>query len=115
MSKTPSPRGKSLSHSTQVMINQKLWSKILFGMIAGVAIGLIISPEGMGLWEKDWAYAAGEWLALPGVIFLGLTQMVIIPLIVCSIILGIAESGDHQPLPRASGDERLFLDLRRSA
>lgn len=94
MSKTASARGKSLSMSTHVMMDQKLWAKILFGMTAGIAVGFVISPEGLGLWDKDWAFAVGEWLALPGVMFLGLIQMVIIPLIVCSIILGIAESGD---------------------
>jgi len=81
-------------------MDQKLWAKILSGMIAGIAVGLILSPQGMGLWEKDWAYAAGEWLALPGIIFLGLTQMVIIPLIICSIILGISESGDLEFLKK---------------
>lgn len=100
MSKTVSPRGKSLSKSTQTIMDQKLWAKILSGMIAGIAVGLILSPQGMGLWEKDWAYAAGEWLALPGIIFLGLTQMVIIPLIICSIILGISESGDLEFLKK---------------
>ena len=81
-------------------MDQKLWAKILSGMIVGIAVGLILSPQGMGLWEKDWAYATGEWLALPGIIFLGLTQMVIIPLIVCSIILGISESGDLEFLKK---------------
>ncbi|MCB1721229.1 MAG: dicarboxylate/amino acid:cation symporter [Alphaproteobacteria bacterium] len=100
MSKTVSPRGKSLSKSTQTIMDQKLWAKILSGMIVGIAVGLILSPQGMGLWEKDWAYATGEWLALPGIIFLGLTQMVIIPLIVCSIILGISESGDLEFLKK---------------
>ena len=100
MSTTPSKREQSLSESTHMIMDQKLWIKILAGMIAGVAVGLVLSPEGLGLWDKDWAYSAGEWLALPGVIFLGLIQMVIIPLVVCSIILGIAESGDLEFVKR---------------
>ena len=93
MSKTQSSRGQSLSESTQVIMDQQLWAKILAGMIIGIAVGLALSPQGLGIWDKDWAFAAGEWLALPGVLFLGLIQMVIMPLIICSIILGIAEGG----------------------
>ncbi len=90
----PSKREQSLSESTDMIMKQDLWIKILAGMLAGIVVGGILSPEGFGIADKDWVFAAGEWLALPGVIFLGLIQMVIIPLIVCSVILGIAEGGD---------------------
>ena len=93
-SEKKSDRAKSLGESTHFIMDQHLWIKILSGMIAGIILGLILSPEGMGLWNKDWVYAAGEWLALPGALFLGLIQMVIMPLIICSIILGMIESGD---------------------
>ena len=89
----PSKREQSLAASTGMIMEQNLWIKILVGMVFGIAIGLIFSPEGLGIWDAEWAYSVGEWLALPGVIFLGLIQMVIVPLIVCSIILGIAEGG----------------------
>jgi proton glutamate symport protein len=89
----PSNRGKSLSDATQFILDQHLWIKILTGMVLGVLVGLALSPEGMAIWQKENAYAAGEWLALPGTLFLGLIQMVIIPLVVCSIVLGISESG----------------------
>jgi proton glutamate symport protein len=89
---TKSNREISLTESTQFIMDQNLWAKILAGMIAGIAVGLCLSPEGLGLWDPEWAYTAGEWLALPGVIFLGLIKMVIVPLVICSIILGIAES-----------------------
>ena len=42
------------------------------------------------------AYMIGEWMAVPGTIFLGLIQMVIVPLVACSIILGISESANLQ-------------------
>lgn len=90
----PSNREVSLSDSTQEIMSQNLWLKILIGMVVGIAAGMVLSPEGLAVLETETAYAAGEWLALPGVIFLGLIQMVIVPLIVCSIILGIAEGGD---------------------
>ncbi len=93
MSKNPSKRAKSLGESTDFIMEQDLWIKILAGMIAGIFVGFILSPDGLGIWPHDDVLSFGEWLALPGVLFLGLISMVIVPLIVCSIILGIAESG----------------------
>lgn len=90
----PSSRETSLSSSTDEIMSQHLWIKILIGMVIGVSAGMALSPEGLALMDKETAYALGEWFALPGVIFLGLIQMVIVPLIICSIILGIAEGGD---------------------
>lgn len=89
-----SDREESLSESTQDIMSQGLWLKILIGMVLGVAVGMILSSEGAALLNKEITYPLGEWLALPGVIFLGLIKMVIVPLIICSIILGIAEGGD---------------------
>ncbi|MAE51305.1 MAG: C4-dicarboxylate transporter, partial [Micavibrio sp.] len=88
-----SPRGKSLHDSTQHIMDQKLWLKILIGMALGIITGFVLSPEGVAIIDGDQAMALGEWLGLPGLLFLGLIKMVIIPLIVCSIVLGIAESG----------------------
>ena len=88
-----SPRGKSLHDSTQHIMDQRLWLKILIGMALGIITGFVLSPEGMAIIDGDQAMTLGEWLGLPGLLFLGLIKMVIIPLIVCSIVLGIAESG----------------------
>lgn len=99
--KTPSKRAKSLDESTQAIMDQHLWIKILVGMVLGAAIGLVISPHALNIFnDSALALSMGEWIALPGVIFLGLIQMVIIPLVVCSIILGIAESGSLDFLRR---------------
>ncbi|MBU0800846.1 MAG: dicarboxylate/amino acid:cation symporter [Alphaproteobacteria bacterium] len=77
------------------MLNHNLWKHILIGMVLGVVVGLALSPVGGGLIEDmDVAKAVGQWLALPGVIFLGGIMMVIVPLVVSSIVLGISGSGD---------------------
>ena len=88
-----SERGKSLSHSTENLLNEGLWWKILVGMGMGLIFGVILSPQTFEFIHLDLAYAIGEWAALAGVIFLALIQMVIIPLIICSIIVGIVDSG----------------------
>lgn len=73
---------------------RRLWLWILIGLVTGLGTGLILSPDAGGVLNADQAAPVGEWLALPGVIFLGLIQMVIIPLIFSSIILGICQSGE---------------------
>lgn len=91
--KKKSERAKSLDHSINFMMDQNLWIKILIGMFLGIATGIAISPEGLSLISDAHVKSVGEWLALPGVLFLGIIKMVIIPLVVCSIVLGIAQSG----------------------
>lgn len=100
MPKYQSPRGASLSQSTDLMLANTLWLKILIGMVLGVATGYVLSPAGLALFDAETAYALGAWIKLPGVIFLSLIQMVIIPLVVCSIILGIADSGSAEQVKR---------------
>ena len=73
--------------------DQTLWWKILLGMGLGIALGLTLSPTGMALIDDVSATTFGEWVALPGIVFLGLLKMVVIPLVICSIVLGVTDSG----------------------
>jgi Na+/H+-dicarboxylate symporter len=57
----------------------------------GVLFGLFLGPFG-GYVDPVSAEIIGEWIALPGYIFLGLLRMIVIPLIFASIILGVASS-----------------------
>ncbi len=88
-----SQRGKSLDEATEFILSRHLWAWILAGMVLGVLVGLGLSPEGAAIIGKETAYTLGEWIALPGTIFLSLIQMVVIPLVICSIILGVTDSG----------------------
>lgn len=74
--------------------DKNLWKKILIGMGLGIVVGLMLSPTSMALVDELTALVIGEWLALPGVIFLSLLQMIVIPLIICSVVLGVTSSGD---------------------
>ena len=60
--------------------DKTLWLKILFGMGLGIALGMVLSPTGMAIVSNENALMLGEWIALPGVIFLGLLTMIVIPL-----------------------------------
>ena len=74
--------------------DKNLWIKILIGMFIGIVVGTMLSPHGYALLSDDLTSEISPWIKLPGVLFLGLIQMVVIPLILCSIIIGITQSGE---------------------
>ncbi|MDX1402272.1 MAG: cation:dicarboxylase symporter family transporter, partial [Kiloniellales bacterium] len=77
-----------------VLIRQRLWLQVLIGMFAGVCIGILIGPTA-GMLDPYVAVLIGNWLALPGRLFLLAIQFVVVPLVVASVVRGIAanESG----------------------
>jgi len=90
---------KYMSHHLHELIESRLWLKILLGMILGVVAGLLLGPFG-GFVEPGMAEVIGEWIALPGYIFLGLLKMIVIPLVLASIILGVASSESMSDLKK---------------
>lgn len=78
----------------RVLIQKRLWLQIVIAMILGLAVGLALSPEGGALVSEEHSHNIAAWLKLPGSIFLNLIQMVVIPLVSASIILGICNSGE---------------------
>jgi len=65
------------------VLSQTLWIKILIGMAIGVGIGLY----------ADIPDTYMPWVALPGDLFIATLKMVIVPLVLSSVILGIAGAG----------------------
>jgi Na+/H+-dicarboxylate symporter len=82
---------KSLSRNLHDLLEKKLWLKILIAMGLGILFGLFLGPFG-GYVDPVYAEIIGEWIALPGYIFLGLLKMIVVPLVFASIILGVASS-----------------------
>ncbi|HII80093.1 MAG TPA: dicarboxylate/amino acid:cation symporter [Methanosarcina sp.] len=80
---------KNLSSQLHDLLEKKLWLKILISMGLGVFMGLFLGPFG-GYVDPVSAEIIGEWIALPGYIFLGLLRMIVVPLVFASIILGVA-------------------------
>ncbi|KUG05119.1 proton/glutamate symport protein [hydrocarbon metagenome] len=81
------------------MLNQHLWAKMLGAMVLGVIVGLIISPS-TGWFSYYAGLNIGNWLALPGQVFLSLIQMMVVPLVFTSIIRGIASNEDIEFLKK---------------
>jgi Na+/H+-dicarboxylate symporter len=65
----------------------------------GALTGLLLGPFG-GYVNPSSAEIIGEWVALPGYIFLGLLKMIVVPLILASIILGVASSPNMSELKK---------------
>ncbi|GLQ30793.1 dicarboxylate/amino acid:cation symporter [Litoribrevibacter albus] len=86
--------------SIKVMIRSQLWAQIILALILGIVVGLMLSPQGGGLLEKETAGIVAEWVKLPGSVFLAMIQMVVMPLVVSSIMLGVATAGDPDYLKR---------------
>lgn len=86
------------------LIEHYLWAKILLGMILGLLLGLVVSPKAgfiqtLGLGENTLAPFL-SWLAFPGQLFLKTIQMVVVPLILASVIKGLASSRDMEQMKR---------------
>lgn len=98
---------KSLNHYLKKLVENRLWLKVIIALLLGVGLGLMLSPQN-GWITKGTADVLGNWLALPGMLFLKLVQMIMIPLIVASIITGIA-SNDKENLKRLGGGVLLYF------
>lgn len=86
--------------SIKVMIRSQLWAQIILALVLGIVVGLVLSPQGGGVLNADTADVVAEWVKLPGSVFLAMIQMVVIPLVMSSIMLGIATAGDPEYLKR---------------
>lgn len=94
----PKPLIRLAGHLS-ALVAGKLWLKVLIGMFIGLAVGMLIGPS-VGLVDPDTGALIGSWLALPGMLFLAAVQMIVIPLVFASIILGLASSENVEQLRR---------------
>jgi Na+/H+-dicarboxylate symporter len=60
-------------------------------MLLGVLVGLALGPA-TGWVDPDIARLIVSWLALPGVLFLALIQMIVVALVFASVVRGLAQS-----------------------
>jgi Na+/H+-dicarboxylate symporter len=86
-----------LARYVQRINETRLWAKVLVGMVLGVLTGIALGPS-TGWVPADQAQAVASWLALPGHLFLVLVQMIVVPLVLASVVRGIAASGDMRQL-----------------
>src|SRR6056297_3160929 len=92
---------KHLTKHLELLIHTKLWAKILFGMVTGLLVGFMFGPT-LGIVSRSNAEIIGNWIALPGRLFLAILQMIVIPLVFASVIRGIAANKSMKQL-RSTG------------
>lgn len=101
---------KHLSNHLQVLVQTRLWMKILLALLLGILVGILLGPT-VDLISRETAHTLGEWLAMPGQLFLVLIQMVVIPLVFASIIRGIAGTEDLEQLKLLGSRSLLYFIL----
>ncbi|HSR62654.1 MAG TPA: dicarboxylate/amino acid:cation symporter [Gammaproteobacteria bacterium] len=90
---------KYLSVHLQRLVAKRLWAKVLIGLVLGIITGILLGPS-VGLVARPTAAIIGNWLALPGQLFLVLIQMIVVPLVFASVIRGLAASENIEQLKR---------------
>lgn len=85
----------------------KLHWKILIGMALGVLVGLAVNESvsipGLSFLDSPARVVLGPVLAPAGQIFIKLLKMLIVPLIVASMVMGVARVGDIRRLGNLGG------------
>ncbi len=99
-----------LSGQLAGMVEGRLWLKGLIAMALGLLFGSLLGPSA-GLVEPATGATIGSWLALPGKLFLASIQMIVIPLVIASIIRGLAASENLEQLKKMGLRVTLFFIL----
>lgn len=68
---------------------QRLWLRVIVATILGVGFGALVGPTA-GLLSPETSALIANWVSLPGKLFLLAIQFVVVPLVVASVIGGIA-------------------------
>ena len=88
---------KYLSEYLSALTRGRLWLQVLIGMFLGISVGILLGPA-VGWVDPGLANIIGNWLALPGQLFLTLIQMIVIPLVFASVIRGLSASENLEQL-----------------
>jgi len=99
---------KYLSSHLYVLVKGRLWVKVLLGLMAGIGTGILLGDPGNLVAPKT-ASVIGNWLALPGRIFLTLIQMIVVPLVFASVIRGLAASENLDQLKKLGSRVVLYF------
>ena len=75
---------------------KQLHWQILIGMALGTLFGVVAAQNGWGQFTAD-------WVAPFGTIFLNLLKLIAMPLVITSLICGVASLSDFKKLSRMGG------------
>jgi DAACS family dicarboxylate/amino acid:cation (Na+ or H+) symporter len=101
---TPKPRGLSLP--TRILLG------LLVGAAVGIALNVLYAPPLGGAKSENFAaieQVADRWIKPLGDLFLRLLFMVVVPIVFCSLFLGVAGLGSVQKLGRLGSRTLLWF------
>lgn len=75
---------------------RRLHWQIIIGLILGVVYGVVAAANGWGLFTRN-------WIAPFGTIFINLLKLIAVPLVLASLITGVASLSDLRKLSRIGG------------
>lgn len=101
---------KTLSHRFEQLIENRLWLRVLIALAAGVITGLVLGPD-LALFNTETVNIITAWLALPGQVFLALIQMIVVPLVLASIVRGLAANNNPEALKKIGSIAIVFILL----
>ena len=83
-----SPSLLELRENLRAWTRTRLWAQVLVGLVLGIGVGALLGPD-LKWVTPQVGEIIGQWLAIPGRVFLGLISLVLVPLVSVSIIQGI--------------------------
>jgi Na+/H+-dicarboxylate symporter len=110
MSKTPpffTPLKNLVDHFDK-LISGRLWLKVLIALLLGVVFGVLLGPD-LNLVSAPIVKTITAWLALPGQIFLAIIQMIVVPLVMASIVRGLAANNNPDAMKKNGFIALLFI------
>ncbi len=99
---------KMLSKRLENLVEGRLWLKVLIGLGLGILLGILLGPN-VGLVSETKVNTITAWLALPGQVFLALIQMIVVPLVLASIVLGLAANNNPDALKKIGVTALVFI------
>ena len=75
--------------------------QIMIGLIAGILVGWLFSGQ-------EWI---ATWIAPLGDLFIRLIKMIVVPIVISTLIVGVAGTGDIKALGRLGGKTLLYFEL----
>ncbi|ALS97159.1 dicarboxylate/amino acid:cation symporter [Lacimicrobium alkaliphilum] len=89
-------------------IQGRLWLKVLIALFLGVLCGILLGPD-LHLVSADAVVTITAWLALPGQLFLAIIQMIVVPLVLASVVRGLAANNNPAALKQNGVIALLFI------
>lgn len=99
---------ESQAKRLEALVRTRLWLQVIIGLILGIGVGGLLGPD-LGWVPHETAVLLGDWIALPGKLFLGLIGMVVSILVLASIVLGLSQASSGEQLKSIGIKLTLFI------